>query len=278
MEVKYPKEGDLRHRPNEMATIDYSNMRDGYVIVWVNDLNPIQKFQVNVAANGKQQNFSAHPMHDEIYIPLVYGSGTYTITILRKISSDPADTKYRQVSELIQYVELVDEYTTWLHPTAYSEFFPDSACVKYADKICRGCLTDFEKMETILHGVMDHLEYDRELANTVNDDKTKFWIPDPEDVYRLGKSICWGYASLIAAMARSQGIPTKIAVGYAGQVYHAWNMVYLQTGGELTPGYPIPPNNWTLIDATFADTAKSIQAVYDFLYDKELGYKADYFG
>ena len=39
-------------------------------------------------------------------------------------------------------------------------------------------------------------------------------------------------SAMAAAMLRSQGVPTKLVIGYADQTYHAWNEVYLDGGWQ----------------------------------------------
>ena len=45
------------------------------------------------------------------------------------------------------------------------------------------------------------------------------------------KGICFDYAALMTAMLRSQGIPTKLEIGYSGEVYHAWISTYIDEIG-----------------------------------------------
>jgi len=211
-------------------------------------------------------------MHDQMYVPMVYGSGRYIISVFRNIQG----SRYEQVLSFVQDVQLTDELSPWLYPTIYSEFFPDSKCVREADRICKDVTNDFWKTKHILDYILKNITYDTELAKTVSNE-TRFWIPDPEDVIRLGKSICWGFSSLFAAMLRSQGIPCKIAVGYAGSVYHAWNEVYLKNGGTLTVRFHLKPNTWNMIDSTFAQTANQVDAQLSFEAEGNT-YIVDYYG
>ena len=43
--------------------------------------------------------------------------------------------------------------------------------------------------------------------------------------------ICFDYAALMTGMLRSQGVPCKLVVGYAGTVYHAWISVWTAEHG-----------------------------------------------
>lgn len=66
------------------------------------------------------------------------------------------------------------------------------------------------------------------------------------------KGICFDYASLMVAMLRSQNIPTKLEVGYSGQVYHAWISVYLTELGWIDGIIKFDGKSWTLLDPTLA--------------------------
>ena len=67
---------------------------------------------------------------------------------------------------------------------------------------------------------------------------------------KTGKGICFDYASLMAALLRSQGIPTKLVVGYSGDAYHAWISVYLDEIGWVDKIIEFDGKSWSLIDPT----------------------------
>ena len=67
-----------------------------------------------------------------------------------------------------------------------------------------------------------------------------------------GKGICFDYAALMAAMLRSQSIPTRLVTGYAGTAYHAWIDVWSETEGWIHNVIFFDGNNWELMDPTFA--------------------------
>ena len=55
----------------------------------------------------------------------------------------------------------------------------------------------------------------------------------------------------MAAMLRSQGIPTRLEVGYAKDAYHAWISIYTEDTGWLNGLIEFTGNKWTLVDPTF---------------------------
>lgn len=62
---------------------------------------------------------------------------------------------------------------------------------------------------------MKTLTYDKKKAQTVQSG----YLPNVDQVLASKTGICFDYAALMTAMLRSQGIPTKLVVGYTGNVY-----------------------------------------------------------
>ena len=69
---------------------------------------------------------------------------------------------------------------------------------------------------------MKNLKYDTKKAKTVQSG----YLPDLDKVLAKKKGICFDYAALMTGMLRSQGVPCKLVVGYAGSAYHAWISVW----------------------------------------------------
>ena len=68
-------------------------------------------------------------------------------------------------------------------------------------------------------------------------------------------------------MLRSQGIPTKLVVGYAGKAYHAWISVYSEETGWINNVIYFDGKDWKLMDPTFASTANQSAAVMKYIGD-----------
>ena len=92
------------------------------------------------------------------------------------------------------------------------------------------------------------------------------YLPNIDDTMASGKGICFDYASLMAAMLRSQGIPTKLVVGYSGAAYHAWISVYLKETGWVDKIIQFDGENWSLVDPTLAAN-NSGSAVKEYIGD-----------
>ena len=54
----------------------------------------------------------------------------------------------------------------------------------------------------------------------------------------------------MTALFRSQGIPTKLEVGYSGDIYHAWISTYVEEKGWVDHIVEFHGNEWHLLDPT----------------------------
>ena len=61
----------------------------------------------------------------------------------------------------------------------------------------------------------------------------------------------------MTGMFRSQGIPCKLVVGYAGTTYHAWISVWSEDTGWIDGAVYFNGTSWQLLDPTFAATSSS---------------------
>ena len=120
-----------------------------------------------------------------------------------------------------------------------------------------------DKVEAIYKWTMKKFSYSTLKAKSVESG----YVPDLDAVYKSRKAICFDYASTMAAMLRSQGVPTKLVIGYSGSVYHAWLSVYVEEIGWVTGVVYFDGESWSLMDPTFADTAKSEEAFKEYIGD-----------
>ena len=56
----------------------------------------------------------------------------------------------------------------------------------------------------------------------------------------------------MTALLRSQGVPTRLEVGYSGTAYHAWISVYLEEIGWVDDIIRFDGKSWSLMDPTLA--------------------------
>ena len=102
------------------------------------------------------------------------------------------------------------------------------------------------------------LTYDDDLAKNVKSG----YLPNVDAVLEKKKGICFDYAALMSSMLRLQGIPSKLVVGNAGEVYHAWINIYSEEQGSWIENViHFDGTNWYLMDPTFVSTSNAANAV-----------------
>ena len=99
--------------------------------------------------------------------------------------------------------------------------------------------------------MIENITYDYNKANTVQSG----YVPNPDEILASGTGICLDYASVMTAMLRSQQIPTRLEVGYAGDAYHAWISTYVENQGWINGIIQFDGQNWSIMDPTFAANA-----------------------
>ena len=135
--------------------------------------------------------------------------------------------------------------------------------VAKAAELTKGMETDLDKVTAIYHYVINNITYDYDLAATV----PSGYLPDVDAVLTSGTGICFDYAAVMASMLRSQNIPCKLIVGYAGTVYHAWINVYIEGVGWVDHLIYFNGEDWSLIDPTFVSNGKDNPAVLKYVGD-----------
>ena len=95
-----------------------------------------------------------------------------------------------------------------------------------AKKLTEG-KTELEAVQEVYEYVIKNIVYDEKKAETVKSG----YLPSVDETLKTKKGICFDYAALMTAMLRSSGIPTRLDIGYATNIYHAWISTYLEETG-----------------------------------------------
>ena len=145
-------------------------------------------------------------------------------------------------------VTLSDEFSPFLYPNQYVRFTADSLAVAKAASLAENCYSDLEVVEKIYDFVIGDVKYDKEKADNVKSG----YLPDVDETLETKKGICFDYASLMTTMFRSQGIPTKLEIGYTQELKHAWISTYLDEIGWVDNIIHFDGKSWELMDPTLA--------------------------
>lgn len=223
--------------------VDLSAVSQGYVAVSCTANNRL-KFQV--IKDDATYNYDMESDGTPAIFPLQCGDGTYEFHVMENVTG----TKYAQLYSNTCDVKLSDEFQPFIRPSNYVNYTRESKCVKKAEELAADAGDALGLVQKVYEYVCTSVTYDKAKAKGIQ----KGYIPDPDETFTSGKGICFDYASMVAAMLRSQGIPTKVIFGYVApkDLYHAWNMFYTKDTGWVTVKYEVKGNNWNRLDLTFA--------------------------
>ena len=229
---------------SEGVTIDASHISEGYIMVSYTGTNEKVKLQIT----GPDEVVYTYNLHgDYETFPLTAGSGSYTVGVFENIEGTSYSTLFTQTID----VKIDDEFGPYLYANQYVNFNGDSKVVEKAEELSKPCNDDLEVIEQVYNYMISNFTYDYDKAESVQSG----YLPDVDKVFEAQTGICFDYAAIMAAMLRSQRIPTRLEVGYAGDVYHAWISTYIEEQGWVNGIIQFDGKNWELMDPTFASTS-----------------------
>lgn len=246
--------------------LDASNASEGYVMLNYGGSNEKVKLQI-VTPEEVTYTYEVSKYGNYQAYPLPGGSGTYSITVYE--AADVEKKLYAAAMKQEVTADISNEFKVFLYPNCYVDFDASSACVKKGEELAKGCDTDLDVVASVYDYVTGNIVYDYEKAETVQTG----YAPYPDDTLASGTGICFDYASLMTAMLRSQRIPTRLEVGYVGDLYHAWISCYVDDQGWVDNIIEFDGINWTMMDPTMASSGGTKEVLR---LEKESGYITKY--
>ena len=249
------------------GVVDYSNADKGYISAkYTGDS---AKCKLQIKANGEEYNFDVTVGGKTEYFPLSMGNGHYTVMLCELVQGSTYAVVLRQEID----VTITNPRSPYTYSNRYVNYDKNSQCVYTAAELCAGKTGTIDKIAAIFQWVTENISYDYNLAATV----TKGYTPDPDTTMKKKTGICFDYASLMAAMLRSQGIPTRLVIGDASpNIYHAWTEIYTEQTGWITPELMLKNNGYNIVDATFYSTANNKKQIADYI-SNTANYYATYY-
>lgn len=256
-DVLEPEASGVTVEENEKAVIDYSNIADGYVMVkFTAETEKRLKVQVKGPTTTYKYDISVGEWET---FPLSDGNGTYQITVFENAEG----SKYAAVLSVSAEVELKDEFAPFIRPNQYVDYGVATETRKMAARLTVGKETELEKVQAVYEYVVNNITYDTELAENVKSG----YLPVLDKVLESKKGICFDYAALMTGMLRSQSVPCKLVVGYAGEVYHAWISVYTEKDGWIDNVIYFDGTAWKRMDPTFAASGNRSDEIMKYIGD-----------
>lgn len=230
----------------DVATIDISNNSQGYIEAIYTGNNPKVKLQLT-GADGVTYTYNLHGDYE--VFPLTSGNGTYNASIFENIEG----TQYATVLSQDFSVTITSEFGPYLYPNQYVNFSEKSKAIAKAKELAASASSDIEVVENVYNYIIENFTYDYDKAANVESG----YLPNVDEIFSKENGICFDYAAVMATMLRSQNIPTRLEVGYMGDVYHAWISTYIKDVGWINGIIEFNGKSWNLMDPTFASTSNS---------------------
>lgn len=249
------------------ATLDYSNTSEGYVMIKYSGNN--KKVKVQITKNGKTTyTYDLNTEGRFEVFPLTAGDGSYKIGVFTNVSG----TSYAEALSKTVEVDLSNANKPFLYPSQYVNFSADSKTVAQASALASTAQSDLEVVANIYNYVVGNLTYDTAKAASVQSG----YLPVVDNILAAKKGICFDYAAVMAAMLRSQQIPTRLEVGYVSNgAYHAWISTYIKDVGWVNGVIQFDGKSWKLMDPTFASSGGASSSIMQYIGNGS-NYKTQY--
>lgn len=227
---------------NDLVSVDASHSEEGYLMIAYLGTNSKVKLQLT----GPDYITYTYDLQDQSYeaFPLSVGDGTYHVGVYENVEG----TQYATIFSEDISVSITNTNGAFLYPNQYVKFNDSSQIVSKAKELVAPAHDDLEAINFIYNYIIENFTYDQQKAENVQSG----YIPDVDEILNTQTGICLDYAAVMAGMLRSQQIPTKLEVGYAGNAYHAWISTYVSNIGWINGIIQFDGQNWSLMDPTFA--------------------------
>ena len=256
-DILKPMASGTKEKRTGKAVIDYSNTGDGYVMAQYTAKTD-KRLKVQIKGPATTYTYNVTPGKWEVF-PMSDGNGSYKVSVFENVSGN----KYASVVSTTVNVTLADEFSPFLRPNQYVDYSVADNTLLKAQELIGGETEMLKKVEKVYNFVVGNLTYDKEKAATVKSG----YLPVLDSVLAEKKGICFDYAALMAGMLRSQGVPCKLVVGYAGTAYHAWISVWSADTGWVDGAIFFDGSVWQRMDPTFASSAKKSSSIMAYIGD-----------
>ena len=248
---------DVTVYANDKGSVDASNLAEGYLFLRYTGGKDVRIKAQIIKEGGVTYTYDLNNAGQRETYPLTEGDGNYTVKILENTTGN----RYAQAYACTLTLKLRDPMAPFLYSNQFVNYTADSATAVKAAQLTGGAADTLGKVKAVFDFVVDHFTYDSARAATVQSG----YLPDVDLVLEEQKGICFDYAAVMTAMLRSQGIPCKLVVGYAGTVYHAWINAYSEETGWLDGIIYFDGVNWTMMDPTFTSGGKRSKSILDYV-------------
>lgn len=260
-DVMTPVASGTKTVKNAKATIDYSNIADGYVMVNYTATTD-KRIKVKLVSPSTANEYYQYILTPGQWttFPLSDGNGEYKVSVMEHTG---VANKYAVVASVTFEAAMADEFAPFLRPNQYVDYTNAVNTIAKAKELTENITDPLEKVQKVYDYVVSNLTYDKERAANVQSG----YLPVLDSVLAEKKGICFDYAALMTGMLRSQGVPCKLVTGYAGTAFHAWISVWTEEAGGVDGAIYFDGTTWQRMDPTFASSGNSSEAILKYIGD-----------
>ena len=194
--------------------LDTSGVKDGYFFAAITNKTS-HRMKLRVIKDDTTLTYDLNTNGDFELFPLQLGDGYYEIVLYENVSGK----KYSQEGKVGFSVKLNRPDAAFLVPSQYLNYTKKSEVVAMADSLGSG-KSEKETFDAVCKFMSSSFVYDFIKAVTVKPGM----LPDIDGSYAKKMGVCQDLSAIMVAMLRTQGIPSRLIIGYADNQYHAWTM------------------------------------------------------
>ncbi len=209
--AKWPSQGKDVVRDSKLK-VDRSNIKEGYFYA-CSASKTSKKLKLRVVKGDTTLTYNLNGDCDMEVFPLQLGDGSYKVALYENISGK----SYSSAGTVYLQVKLTNQNSPFVYPNQYVNYDESFELVDKADSLCKS-MTERQAFDAVCKYMKTNYGYDYVKAATIKPGQ----MPDIPGCYKKKMGICQDLSAVMVAMLRSQGIPAKLMIGYAGKNYHAW--------------------------------------------------------
>lgn len=194
--------------------LDASGASNGYFFAAVSSKTN-HRLKLRVIKDGTTFTYDLKADTSFELFPLQLGTGYYEISLYENVSGK----KYSQAGVVGLNVTMDNPEASFLVPNQYLGYTQLSEAVAMADSLCAG-KEEKGAYDAVCKFMSSSFVYDFIKAVTIKPGM----LPDIDGSYAKRMGVCQDLAAITCCMLRTQGIPSRLIIGYADSQYHAWTM------------------------------------------------------
>ena len=210
-EAKWPKTSS-NQKTNSKLKVDIGNSSEGYFMAALASKNK-HKMKLRVEKDGETLTYDLNNSGKFEVFPFQLGSGKYEISLWENVSGK----KFSAAGKVSVNVKLKREDAAFLYPNQYVNYGKNDQVVGMSIKVCRD-KEGKEAYKAIKQYISENFRYDYVKAATIKPNM----LPDIDTCFDKKTGVCQDLSAVMVAMLRVQGIPSRLVIGYADKIYHAW--------------------------------------------------------